>query len=234
MKAFAYIRVSSKIQCEGDGPDRQREKIAAFCKSNGLEYAGDWFEQGVSGTVEGLDRPEFMQLLRTIDTMTHEHRLAPPVIVVERMDRLARDLMVQELLLSECKKRSVKVYAADQGVLMDVANDEGDPTRKLIRQIMGAIAEWEKNVIVMKLRAGRDKKKRETGRCEGPKPYGQNEDELKVLTYIDKLVKESLPFRHIAGSLNLSGIKTRSGKPWNKSRVFHVYNQWKNKCEDIT
>lgn len=221
MKALAYIRVSGKSQVEGDGPDRQREKIAAFCKANGLENGGkEFFEQGVSGTVDGLDRPEFVQLLEYCEMYPADDRR--PAIVVERMDRLARDLMVQEMLLAECRKRGIKVFSADQG-LLDQANDSGDPTRTLIRQILGAVSQWEKSVIVMKLKAARDKKRRETGRCGGTLPYGQLPGEDEVLEYMLQTMRvQGMTFAHLAGSLNLSGFKTREGKPWNKQRVYHV------------
>ena len=41
-----------------------------------------------------------------------------------------------------------------------------------MRQIFGAIAEYEKTMIVIKLRGARQRKKARTGRCEGRKPYG--------------------------------------------------------------
>jgi len=47
-----------------------------------------------------------------------------------------------------------------------------DPTRKLMRQMMGAIADYEKSMIVLKLRGAPARKKARTGRCEGRKPMG--------------------------------------------------------------
>lgn len=250
-KAFAYIRVSGSGQVDGDGPDRQREKIKRFALQHGLlakadaEELGEFFEEGISGTVDALDRPAFVNFLKYIDEFQAAWKSAPgrmgfvdfgsqelhratPALIVERMDRLARDLMVQELLLAECKKRGIKVYAADQGALVDMANDGGDPTRTLIRQILGAVAQWEKSVIVLKLKAAKDKMRRETGRCEGPKPYGSEPCEAMILRYAISLKEKGHPYSHIAGSLNLSGYKTRTGKPWNKARVAHIFQQLKD------
>jgi len=241
MKAFAYIRVSGKAQVDGDGPDRQRDKIADFCKKNSIEFLTDFFEQGVSGTVEAFDRPAFVEMLSEIDRVdrawleTHEAngdiakypqmpcvRLEEKMcVVVERMDRLARDLMVQEMLLVECRKRGIRVYATDQG-LVDVANDGGDPSRTLIRQIFGAIAQWEKSVIVMKTRSARDRIRKATGRCEGVKPYGELPGESTILGHIRNWRSQGLAYRDIAGSLNLSGYKTRHGQPWTKKHVANV------------
>lgn len=217
MKAIAYIRVSGKGQVDGDGPDRQRESILRFCVEHGLDYGAECFETGVSGTVEGLDRPEFTMAVQLAIS-------CQAAIVVERMDRLARDLMVQELLLRECRTCGIKVFSADQG-LMDMAGDGGDPSRVLIRQIMGAIAQWEKSVIVLKLRKARDKKRAATGRCEGPRPYGSLPGEPQVICLAETMMREGRATDEIVGALDDLGFKRRSGKPWTNSSVFRLLQQ---------
>lgn len=56
-----------------------------------------------------------------------------------------------------------------------------DPTRILVRQMMGAIAQYEKSQIVLKLRGARLRKRAKDGRCEGRKPYGFYEGETANL-----------------------------------------------------
>lgn len=218
MKAVAYIRVSGKGQVDGDGPDRQRDAIARFCVVNGLQFMCDFFEQGVSGTVDGFDRPEFSAAL---NWASQDRGPDLTAIVVERMDRLARDLMVQELILRECRERNVRVYATDQG-LVDMASDGVDPSRILIRQIMGAIAQWEKSVIVMKLRKARDRKRAETGRCEGPKPYGAEPGEQTIVDAILNRRKFGYTVHDTAWYLNNNNTTRRNGKPWTAAAVRHV------------
>jgi hypothetical protein len=53
--------------------------------------------------------------------------------------------------------------------------------------VLGAVAQFEKAVIVSKLKAARQRKKRATGRCEGRKPYGSRPGEADVVDYIRKL-----------------------------------------------
>jgi DNA invertase Pin-like site-specific DNA recombinase len=223
MIAFAYIRVSGAAQVDGDGPDRQREKIIDFCHKHcllpqGVNKPEEYFEAGVSGTVEAMDRPAFTEALQHIERNPGDY-----CMIVERMDRLARTLMVQEVLLHECRKRGIKVFSADRGELVDQASDGADPVVKFMRQILGAVAEFEKNVLVTKMKAAKDRKRKENGHCEGPKPYGATPAEQDVIKFICKGVEDSRPFRHIAGSLNLSGYRTRTGKEWNKARVSHVF-----------
>lgn len=222
MKVFAYIRVSSKGQVEGDGPERQRQAIRAFCTLTGLELVGEFSEEGVSGTVEAMDRPAFVDMLECVSNRAGHPDHCVSAIVVERMDRLARDLMVCELLLAEARKRGLAVYCVDQGVLIDVASSEADPTRILIRQIMGALAQWEKSMLVRKLKVARERKKLLTGRCEGRLPYGAHPGEEIVLEYVRALVlnnRRKFSLKYISEQLNYAGFKTRKGTPWTKSSV---------------
>jgi DNA invertase Pin-like site-specific DNA recombinase len=221
--AIGYLRVSGLGQVDKDGEVRQREAVEGFCKQNGLFLRGCVFEAGVSGAVEGLDRPVFRQLLEEIDSVEGEK----PVIVIERLDRLARVLMVQEIILRECRERHIEVYAADQPFL-DLASNDVDPSRKLFRQIMGALAEWEKSALVLKLRKARDRKRQETGRCEGPLPFHLTPEGKKVVEFISNCRQEpGNTINQTVEALNRAGLKTQTGKSWNKRAMLHVWRKSK-------
>jgi DNA invertase Pin-like site-specific DNA recombinase len=90
-----------------------------------------------------------------------------------------------------------------------------DLTRKLMRQLMGAVAEYEKSQLVIKLRAARLRKKAKTGRCvEGAKPYGEYEGEAEVIERMKDLRAEGMGFDRIAAKLNEEGIRPRRGPRW--------------------
>jgi DNA invertase Pin-like site-specific DNA recombinase len=130
------------------------------------------------------------------------------LVVVERGDRLARDLIVGELILNQFRELGVRVIAADGGTELTVSED--DPTRRLIRQVLGAVAQYEKAVIVSKLKAARVRQRRATGRCEGRKPYGTRPGEAEVVALIHKLRRkprgsERLSFAARAGRLSAEG-----------------------------
>ena len=55
---------------------------------------------------------------------------------------------------------------------MVVEDDPANPTRKLVRSILGAVSEYEKSLVVLKLRGARVRMRVKKGRCEGAKPYG--------------------------------------------------------------
>ena len=201
-KAFSYLRVSGKGQIDGDGFPRQRDVVARYAKRHQLDIAAEYRDEGVSGTKDAFDRPGLTGLLADIASN------GVRTILVERADRLARDLMVSEIILTECRKLGVKVVSAECGTELTV--EDNDPTRKLIRQVLGAIAEWEKSVVVQKLRAARMRIRKADGRCEGRKPFGATAEELTVVSRMRQWRQDGLTIAQIALRLNAEGITPRT------------------------
>jgi DNA invertase Pin-like site-specific DNA recombinase len=219
LTAVSYLRVSGRGQLRGDGFPRQRDAINRFAKANGYRLLEEFRDEGISGTRELDDRPGLAALL---DRVEHNH---VRVVLVENASRLARDLMVQEVVLSQFRKIGVSVVAADAGTDLTVA--DGDPTRKLIRQVLGAFAEFDKSITVLKLRAARERIRRRDGHCEGPLPFGSYPGETALLARMQQLrrkpVKAKRPsFADIAETLNAAGFANRAGRPWSARMVFHT------------
>lgn len=218
-KAVSYLRVSGKAQIEGDGFPRQRDAVARFARGAGYELIEEYRDEGVSGTKELEERDGLSDLLARIRSN------GVRVVIVERADRLARDLIVSELILSQLRGLGVRVFAADGGAELTAGDD--DPTRTLIRQVLGAVAQFEKAVIVSKLKAARMRKRRVEGRCEGRKPFGTRPGEAETLRLIRDLRRkprggERLSVAAIAAKLNEAGAATRSGKPWSPGTVYRL------------
>ncbi len=135
-KAFSYLRVSGKGQIDGDGFTRQRECIQNYCFSGNIEIEREFEERGVSGTKDAFEREALPELFEAIKNS--EVRL----VLCERADRIARDLMVSEILLGEFRKLGVKVVSCECGT--ELTCDSEDPTKTLIRQVLGAISQWGK------------------------------------------------------------------------------------------
>ena len=96
---------------------------------------------------------------------------------------------------------------------------EDTPTAKLVRQVLGAIAEFEKSSLVAKLKAARDRKKTETGKCGGRRSYAEAKPELVALA---KQLKRELPrpsLRDISAELFVRGHATPAGKAYSASAV---------------
>jgi hypothetical protein len=87
----------------------------------------------------------------------------------------------------------------------------------LVRQVLGAIAQFEKTSLVAKLKASRDRKKAATGKCEGRKSYAEAKPETVALA--KELHGKRMSLRKIAAELAARGHLTAYGKPYVASAV---------------
>lgn len=216
MKAFSYLRVSGKGQVLGDGFHRQRDTIEKYANANGIDIEEEFRDEGISGTTELADRDGLARLIDRIESN------GVRTVLVERADRVARDLLVGEVILGQFRDLGVTVIESASG--NELTADDADPTKVLIRQILGAVAQFDKSVTVAKLRAARDRKRRQQGRCEGQKPFGTLPGEQAVIDRITALRAgrkghKRLSFRKIALALNADGLKTRNGRPWHPATL---------------
>src|SRR5664280_245430 len=140
-----------------------------------------------------------------------------PVVLIEKLDRLARDLMIQETILRDLQRRGVTLVSTMEP---DLCSD--DPSRKLVRQVMGAIAEYERVMIVAKLAGARQRMRTKNGSCEGRKPYGERKGERRTIDRILSLRSAGAAMDTIAETLNSEGLKPRSGQRWYGSSVRNV------------
>jgi DNA invertase Pin-like site-specific DNA recombinase len=76
-------------------------------------------------------------------------------MAVFKLDRLARDLIVQETLIAEVRKIGGQLFTTAAGEAAHLADDPDDPSRKLIRQVLGAVNEYERSMIVLWMKSGR-------------------------------------------------------------------------------
>jgi DNA invertase Pin-like site-specific DNA recombinase len=147
------------------------------------------------------------------------------IVLVENATRLARELMVSEVILLQLTSAGCKVIATDSGT--DLSADSDDPTRRLIRQVLGAVAEFDRRVTVMKLRAARERKRSRGERCEGRKPFGTLPGESETLLRIRELRRKPpkgsrRSLQQVCDVLNTEGLSTRTGKPWTKGVVSRI------------
>ena len=97
-----------------------------------------------------------------------------------------------------------------------------DPSRVLIRQIFGALAQWERAMIVMKLRGARQRKKARGERGDGRHAFGEKPGEAVVLAQIRALKAQGETIRTIADTLNAAAIPTRMGSTWKAGTVAKI------------
>ena len=205
-KAFAYLRVSGKAQVEGDGFERQLASIEKYAKKHEVKIVQTFQDGGKTGSRRGHmadvwndSKSELAHRDGLGDLLERIAANGVRLVLVERSDRVARDLMVNEMILDQFRKLEVQVVEVEGGSDLTVLDNE--PTKVLIRQILSAVAQFEKSCLVAKLRSARERIRRKQGKCEGRKIFKTGPE---VREQIAKLHAENVPVAQIAEQVGIS------------------------------
>lgn len=213
-QAVAYLRTSSaaNMGADRDSGKRQRAAIEAYATKAGYQLVGDYYDEAVSGADHVAARPGFAAMIERIASNGVRS------IIVETANRFARDLMVQEVGYAMLKGMGVELIAADKP---DAFLDD-TPTANLIRQVLGAVSEFEKAMVVSKLKGARDRKRATGVKVEGRKNYVELhpatvEAAKKLHRYPVNGRRRSL--RDVSAELAAQGLLTRAGRPYAAAAV---------------
>jgi len=213
-KAVAYMRTSSAANVGGhkDSERRQRAAIEAYAKRVGMTVV-DWFyDPAVSGADHIESRPGFMAMLDRIASN------GVRCMLVESPDRFARDLAVQLAGHDFLKRLGVSLIPA---TAPDFFTEE-TPTAVLVRQVLGAISQFEKASLVAKLKAARDRKRAATGKCGGKPSMAETRPDLVALARKLRHTRSGRQrsLREISRELAERGYFTaKTGKPFVAAQV---------------
>lgn len=219
IKAVAYCRVSTDNQKDEGTVGLQVDAITEYCKANSIELIDTFSDEGVSGGLE--DRPALADLFDFIET-TDEVK----AVIIYKLDRLARDLIIQENLIKDFEKKGLKLISTKEQDL-----DSKEPTRVFIRQVLGGVAQYEKGLITMRLSGGRARKARSGGYAGGRVALGYESKDKDLITNAEadtvrvifamKRYKR-LSINEIARRLNTEGYKTKRGGKWYASTIKYI------------
>lgn len=228
-----YIRVSGLGQADDEkhGLPRQIDATNAKAQSMDIKIVEE-YKDVYTGKVEDdndlnalITRPEVLRLFEDLDSGKYKNHEV--YIFLEKLDRLARDVMAQEWLYRQLSNRGAKLVSASDGINLEPSEDKFvSATRKFIRQILGAVAEYDREMIVYKTKLAKDRIRKATGKCEGPSYYGHHRDrpdEIPVLALIKKLFcDDKIDAVEIARELNKQNLPTRKGGPWRSRTIAKI------------
>ena len=213
-KAVAYFRTSSatNVGADKDSLKRQQAAVEAYAKAAGFEIADTYYDAAVSGADPISDRPGFTEMLERL--LGNGAR----IILVESPDRFARDLMVQLTGHDMLKAKGITLIAASAPTFFL----EDTPTAVLVRQVLGAVAQFEKATLVAKLAAARKRKRLADGKCEGRKGLAEtNPEAVAVAKRLGRKKPKGgqMSLRAISVELAARGFLNERGKPFNHKSV---------------
>jgi DNA invertase Pin-like site-specific DNA recombinase len=200
-KAFAYLRTSSatNVGADKDSDKRQRAAIKAYALAHKIELVGEFYDADVKGAEPVNARPAFSQMLATIAGN------GVRTIIVESASRFARDLIVQETGHAYLRDLGITLLAADGHDF-----SEETPTAVLIRQVLGAVAQFEKASLIAKLKGARDRKRsKDKNYREGRKPAP-----AAAIALARRLRRKGLSLQAIGKKLAEHGFLSPSGKAY--------------------
>jgi DNA invertase Pin-like site-specific DNA recombinase len=214
--AVAYLRTSSAANVGEDKDSAKRQFLAIKAYARRAGYSIElppYYDAAVSGA-DAIDmRAGFRRMLAYLA----EHSEVR-TILVENASRFARDLTVQLTGHDMLKARGITLIPVDAP---DYFTEE-TPTAIMVRQILGAVSQFEKTTIVLKLRAARDRKRAAGHKVEGRKSHAELRPEAVALArelHRKPRRGKRASYRQIAERLAIQGHKAASGKPYGPSAI---------------
>lgn len=216
--AVAYYRTSSAANVgeEKDSLPRQREAVVGYAKAHGLTIVREFYDAAVSGADAVDIRPGFAEMLSYITGN------GARVVLVENAGRFARDLAVQIAGHDLLKSRGITLIAADAPEHFT----ESTPTATMVRNILGAVSQFEKAILVERMRKARERRRVATGKCEGRKSHAELRPEAVKL--VKRLRRRSprtgrrMAYRDISEALEARGHVSSTGKPFGPSAILSM------------
>jgi site-specific DNA recombinase len=167
MKVAIYCRVSTETQ----KLDNQLDLCKVFAERNGHIVTKEYLDV-ISGTKDS--RPAFNELLQDMRSNKFDG------ILVTKLDRMGRSLQHLLSLIEEFTKRGIHFIAVTQNI------DTSSSIGRLQLQIMGAFAEFERNIISERTKEGLKGNIKVGKRGTDKKPRKKRGVRKKQLPFINK------------------------------------------------
>ena len=205
-KCYIYIRVSTAMQVDGYSLEAQKERLMKFAEFQEMEVVREYCDAGKSGkSITG--RPEFQRMLQDVS----EERDGVAFILVFKLSRFGRNAADVLNSLQFIQDYGVNLVCVEDGI--DSSKDSG----KLTITVLSAVAEIERENILVQTMEGRKQKAREGKWNGGQAPFGYdldsknstlvvNEEEAEIVRIIyDKFVHTDMGADAICNYLNQRG-----------------------------
>ena len=207
-KCYIYTRVSTSMQVDGFSLEAQRDKLLRYAEFQNMVVVGEYSDAGKSGK-NTAGRPDFLRMLSDIENGKDN----VDFVLVFKLSRFGRNAADVLSSLQSMQDFGVNLICVEDGI--DSSKDSG----KLMISVLSAVAEIERENILVQTMEGRKQKAREGKWNGGFAPYGYKlvngelliaEDEAEVIRIIfDKYVHTNMGSTAIAEYLNQQGYEKK-------------------------
>lgn len=210
-RAYAYLRVSTFQQLDGQSLTGQEEEIRQYCAIHGIELVRVYSDEGKYGkSIAG--RPQFQKMIQDIENLQEVD-----CVIVWKFSRFARNVYDSLSVLNVLQKQGVNLIVMKEGV------DTGGPLYKMQFNMFATIAEMERENIREQTANGKKYTALSGGWNGGMAPYGYklnnrqlvvDKEEAEVVKQIFEWYMESKEsgYATVTARLNEKGIKPRQLK----------------------
>ncbi|MEV6969256.1 recombinase family protein [Hamadaea sp. NPDC051192] len=207
-----YTRRSTDEEHQPFSIEAQDTKLNAYVTSQPGWHIVERFTDDASGAK--IDRPGLRKALDAAKAARYD------LLLVYRLDRFTRRIRDLAVLMDELEKADVHFRSATEPF------DTSTPAGRMLVQMLGVFAEFEREIIIDRVRNGMERKAAKGKWTGGPVPYGYQLDrdldipvpdqkEAAVVRQIfTAYARTRVGTRAIATALNQRGIPTKTGKPW--------------------
>ncbi len=204
-----YLRVSTARQLAGNSLATQESQLLRYVRARGYAVADLYVDAGQSG--KNTDRPELQRML------DDARRRCFDVVLVWAVDRISRSLPDLLRLIDTLREHGVDFVAVSQDF------DTSDPAGLLTVHILGSFAQFERELLVERIREGHRRRLHTRPFACGTPPYGyrreggelvEDPDAAPLVRRIFRLYLEKKSARAVATQLNEEGVRARNGGLW--------------------
>lgn len=222
MLVYAYPRVSTDEQAEkGNSLIEQQERITAYCRAMGWDNPIFYVEEGYSA--KSTSRPVLTKMLEDIKTSEEDG-----IVITTKLDRLSRSLFDILSLVRYFDKYDFKYVSQSESF------DTSTPAGRLVLQMLGMVAEFERERISERVRdnmlsIAKNAKRVITRPCFGYDVINNqmliNIEESLIVRRGAEALLAGKPSRTVIRSWNARGIKTKEGNEWHSKTFRELYQR---------
>jgi len=213
--AVGYVRVSTEEQhSKGFGLEIQKEEITNYSNLKNIVLERIYEDPGFSGSE--MSRPALMRLFEDSKEGGFKY------LIVYKTDRLARDNYLSWWIEKELKKNNIELISITEPYRLD------DPSGRLFFAMITAFADYEREIIKMRMESGRNQKAKNGGYAGGNLSLGFfvkdgklliDESEAMIVRKVFRDYVKGKSMSKIAKDLNSKEIQTKRNTAWHSATI---------------